>query len=152
MTRRRDSATPDLFNDYVPAPVVARFSQERVKAASCSARIARAVAEAIRESALSRAEIAAAMTAYLGERINAAMLDQYTSTANDKNNISAHRLIALLAVTSDVRIVNAALHETGFVAVDGRFEPLIYREMAKEARDRIDGEISAADAQWRASR
>lgn len=152
MTRRRDSATPDLFQDYAPAPVVERFAPERVKAARASARIARAVAESIKLSRRPRHDIAKDMSDYLGEEVSVAMLDQYTSTANEKNNIPAHRLVALLAVTADIRIVNAALHDTGFVAIDARYEPLIRREMLKEARDRLDREQAAADAQWRASK
>lgn len=152
MTRRRDSDTLDLFREFTPAPVVERFSAERVRAARASARIARAVAEAIRESGRSRDAIAREMSEFLGESVTPAMLDQYTSTANEKNNIPAHRLIALLAVTSDIRIVNAALHDTGFVAVDARYEPLIRREMLKEAGERLAREQATADAQWRASK
>jgi hypothetical protein len=149
MTRRRDTETVDLFRDYNPAPVVQRFSEERVRASRCSARIARAVAEAIKQSGKSRPDVANAMAEYLGEDISPAMLDQYTSTANEKNNIPAHRLVALLAVTGDPRVINAALQDTAFVAIDARFEPLIRREMAKEARARIEREIAAADAQWK---
>lgn len=152
MTRRRDSETPDLFRDFTPAPVVERFSPERVRAARASSRIARAVAEAIKQSRKSRADVAKAMSEYLGENISAAMLDQYTSTANETNNIPAHRLVALLAVTGDVRVINAALQDSPFVAIDARYEPLIRREMLKEAGDRIAREQATADAQWRASR
>lgn len=152
MTRRRDTDTADLFRDYTPAPVVERFSEDRVRAARCSARIARAVAEAIKQSRKSRPDVAKAMSEYLGEDISVAMLDQYTSTANERNNIPAHRLMALIAVTGDVRVVNAALQDTPFVAIDARFEPLIRRELAREARDRIEREINSADAQWRASK
>ncbi len=152
MSRRRDPHTVDLFSEFTPPPVIERFAAERVRATRASGRIARAIAEAIKQSRRSRHDIAAEMSAYLGEEISPAMLDQYSSTANERHNIPAHRLIALLAVTGDARIVNAALQDTGFVAIDARFEPLIRREMAKEARDRLDREISAADAQWRAKR
>lgn len=152
MTRRRDASTPDLFRDFTPPPVVERYSIERVRAARASARIAQAVREAIKESGFSRDIIALRMSEQLGETVTGCMLDQYTSTANERHNIPAHRLIALLAVTGDLRLINAALHDTGFVAIDARYEPLIRREMAKEARDRLDREINAADAQWRAGR
>lgn len=151
MKRAADSATPDLFRDYTPAPVVQRFSQERVRAARTSTRIARAVAEAIKQSKLSRAQIAEAMSGD-GETVSTAVLNQYSSTANDRHNIPAHRLVALAVVTGDVRLLNAALEATPFVAVDARFEPLIRRELAKEAREKLDREIGAADAQWRAGR
>lgn len=152
MTRRRDASTPDLFRDFTPPPVVERFAPERVKAARCSARVARAVAEAIKESGRSRDVIAHLIGEYLGETITVAMLDQYSSTANERNNIPAHRLVALLAVTGDLRLMNALLADTDVIAVHSKYEALIRREMAKEARDKLDREINAADAQWRAGR
>lgn len=152
MTRRRDAHTPDLFRDFTPPPVVERFAPERVKAARCSARVSRAIAEAIKESGHSRDVIAHQMGEYLGETVTSAMLDQYSSTANEKNNIPAHRLVALFAVTGDLRLMNALLADTGAVVVDAKYEALIRREMLKEAADRIERERAAADAQWRAAR
>lgn len=152
MKRRRDSLTPDLFRDFAPAPVVDRYSVERVRAARLSARIKRAVAETIRDSGRSREVLAHLMSEHLDERITAAMLDQYTSTANEGHNIPAHRLIALLLVTGDTRLVNALLADTDLIAVDAKYEALIYREMAKEKRDQLEREIAAADAKWRAGR
>jgi hypothetical protein len=149
---RRDPGTVDLFSEFAPAPVVERFSPERVRASRASARIARAVAEAIKEMGAERSVVAQMMSEHLGERVTAAMLDQYTSTANERNNIPAHRLIALLAITGDVRIVNAALHDTGFIALSAKYEPLIRREMLKEAGEKLAREQAAADAQWRAKR
>jgi hypothetical protein len=142
---RRDSVTSEPFSEFSPADVVPRYSPERVRAASVAGRIARTVAEAIREFGHSREETAALMSEYLGETVTPQMLDQYSSTANEKHNIPAHRLIALLAVTSDVRIVNAALEGSTFIALDQVYEPLIRREIFKEA-------AADADAQWRAKR
>jgi hypothetical protein len=152
MTRRRDPETVDLFSEYTPRPVVERYAAERVRAARAGARIKRAVSEAMRESGRSRSELAKAMSDYLGESVTTGMLDQYASTANEGHNITAYRLVALLAVTGDLRLINALLSDTGAIAVDGKYEALIRREMAKEARDRLDREINAADAQWRAGR
>src|SRR5258708_6613983 len=112
MTRRRDVHTPDLFGDFTPPTVVERFLPERIRAASPAARVKRIVSEAIRDFGRSRGEIAKAMTDYLGESVTPAMLDQYTSTANEGHNIPAYRLAALLAVTGDVRIANALLADT----------------------------------------
>jgi hypothetical protein len=150
--RRRDTATPDLFSDYLPKPVVERFAPERVRAARCSARIKQAVKEALKDAGRTREAIAASMSDYLGEPVSPNMLDQYTSGANENSNISAHRLVALYVVTGDIRLINALLADTDTIAVAGRYEALIRREMAKEARARLDREINAADAQWRAGR
>ena len=152
MKRRRDLQTPDLFKDYQPPAVVSRFSPERIKAVRVSARIKRAVAEAIRDCGLGREVIAQQMSAQLGEPITPAQLDQYTSTANEKNNIPTHRFMALYGVTGDVRLINALLEGTGVIAVESKYEALIFREMAKEQREKLDSDIAAADAQWRGNR
>ena len=152
MKRRRDPHTSDLFRDYTPAPVVERFAPERVRAVRMSARIKRAVAEAIKDCSHSRDSVAHLMSEQLGERITTAQLDQYTSTANENSNISAHRLIALFSVTRDVRLINALLEDSGFIAVDAKYEALIRREMAKEALEKLQREVNAADAQWKAGR
>lgn len=152
MSRRRDPATPDLFRDFAPPPVVARYEAERVRAATMSMRLARAVSEALRGCGRSRAVIAHLMSEWLGEPVSEAMLNAYSSGARDKHNIPAHRLIALAAVTRDARLINALLADTGLIAVDEKYEALIRREMAKEARERLDREIAAADATWRAGR
>lgn len=152
MSRQRDLRTPDLFKDYTPAPVVERFAPERVRAVHMSARIKRAIAEAIKESSHGRDSIAHLMSEQLGETITTAQLDQYTSTANEKSHISAHRLVALFSVTRDARIINALLEDSGFIAVEKKYEALIFREIAKEKRDLLDRDIAAADAQYKAGR
>lgn len=152
MKRPRDIHTADLFRDYQPPKVVERFAPERVRAVRVSARIKRAVAEAIKDSKHGRDSIAHLMSEQLGERITNDMLNQYTSTANEAHNIPAHRLIALYSVTGDVRLINALLADSDLIAVDAKYEALIFREMAKETRDRLDREIAAADAQWKAGR
>ena len=133
-------------------PVVARFMPDRIRASTAAGRISRVISESIRDSAKSREEIAREMSACLGETITVAMLDQYSSTANEKNNMPAHRLVALLSVTSDVRIVNALLADTGFIAVDGKYEALIRRETLREHQHQVQQQIEAADLQWRTSR
>ena len=80
------------------------------------------------------------------------MLDAYASQAREKHNIPTHRLVALAVVTGDIRLINALIADTNFIAVEARFESLIRRELAREARDRLDREINSADAQWKASR
>lgn len=152
MSRRRDTHTVDLFKDYDPPPVVERFAPERVRGVRMATRIKRAVAETIKESKHGRDSIAHLMSELLDERITSAVLDQYTSTANEGHNIPAHRLVALFQVTGDMRLLNAMLADADVVAVHAKYEPLIRREMAKEQLDKITREINAADAAWRAGR
>jgi len=152
MNRKRDTATPDLFRDYVVPDVVARYEPERVRAATVAMKIARAISEALKTCGRSRAVVADEMSTYLGDTVTEAMLNQYASPSNDRHNIPAHRLLALLAVTGDARLINAMLEDAGLVAVAAKYEVLIRRELAKEARDRLDREITATDTQWRAAR
>ena len=152
MKARRDSVTPDLFRDYEPRPVVVRYAPERVRAATCAARVARAVAEALKECGLSRDVAAQKMSDFLGETVTTNMLAQYSAPSNSSHNIPAHRLVALLQVTGDLRLINALLADTDCIAVDSKYEALIVREMAKEAIDRLNKEVAASDARWRARR
>ncbi|UFZ05473.1 hypothetical protein LQG66_03915 [Bradyrhizobium ontarionense] len=147
MTRRRDTEPSSQ-----PDAIVERFAAERVRATRTSIRIAQAMTEAIKDDGRSREEIADAMSQVLGERVTVEVLYQYSSPANERNNIPAHRLMALVAVTGDVRILNAALQDTSFIAIEQRFEPLIRREVAKERLEQIRQEIESADAEWRAAK
>lgn len=145
MTRRRD--------EHLPAPVVDRFEAERVRSPKVASRIAKAIAAAITDSGQSREQIASGMAAFLDESVTAGTLYQYSSEANLKNNMPAHRLIALAMVTGDARVLNAALEGTPFVAIEAKYEPLLRREVRKEQlRDFLEGEIKDADEQWRASK
>ncbi len=149
---RRDSSTLDLFKDFRPQPVVARFDEQEIRAASVAARMAKAVSKALKDDGRSREKIAEHMSAILGERVPASMLDAYASEAKEAHKITAERLLALIVATEDERLLNALLVDTGLVAVPARFEALIRREMAIEARTRLDREIAAAGAEWEAKR
>lgn len=151
MTRRQNELNRE--HELKPAPVVDRFEAERVRSPKVASRISKAIAAAITDSGLSREQIAAGMSAFLDESVTAGTLYQYSSEANERNNIPTHRLIALVKVTGDSRVLNAALEDTGFVAVEARYEPLLLREVRKEQlADLLKREIADADAQWRASK
>lgn len=150
MAKPRDRSTLDLFRDFTPPPVVARFEAERVRAATLSARIARAVSECLRDCGVSREAVAERMSRYLDESVTKAMLDAYASPARESHAISVHRLVALVVATGDVRLLNAVLADTDTIAVAARYEALIHREQAKELREKLDREIDALDLRWRA--
>lgn len=150
--KQRDTKTLDIFGAFTPEPVVERFPAERVRAASLPALVARAVSETLKDCGLPRAKVAADMSAFLDERVTEAMLNAYASAARESHNIPAHRLIALALVANDARLLNAVLEDADFIVVSAKYEPLIRREMAREARDRLDREIDANEAEWRARR
>lgn len=149
--KKRDHLTPDLFKDYVPAPVVARFAQDEVKGWSPSARMSAAVAKTLADDGRSRAEIAKAMSGLIEEEVSKTILDAYASQSKD-HSIPAVRLAALIAVTGDPRALNELLREFDLIAVPAKFEALLRREHAREVAERAQRDAEAADAQWRASR
>lgn len=149
---RRDRATLDLFEDYEPRSVVARFDESVVRAGNDRGRVARAVAATLRDQTSERSAIAQEMSAYLDERVSEAMLNRYASQGAEDHSISAHRLIALAVITGDARLINALLADTGLIAISGKYEALIRREQAREAAERLQRVAAHADAEWRAKR
>jgi hypothetical protein len=153
MAKRRDGSTLDLFRDFEPPAVVDRYAPERVRSYKVAGRIAAAVAETLKTCGRPRSEIARAMSDYLGERVSEAMLNQYAAPSAEGHTIPAHRLVALAVVTDDgSRLANALLADTGLIAVDGKYEALINRELADEAIEKLQRRRNAADAQWRSGR
>ncbi|MBB4016702.1 hypothetical protein GGR16_001708 [Chelatococcus caeni] len=153
MARQRDTNTLDLFRDFQPAPVVARFGEEVVRAGTLAARLSRAVSQCLRDCGLSREVVARRMSEFLGEDVPVSMLEAYASQAKaGTHQISATRLIALVSVTGDERPLNALLDAAALIAVPSRYEALLKRERAKELKDELERQIAAADAEWRARR
>lgn len=152
MRRRRDNLTSDLFRDYQPEPVVERFAPEEVQAWSQAARLSKAVALTLEESAMSREDIAVAMSEVLKANVSKTMLDNYASQAREQVSISALRLIALIEVTGDARALNTLLENSGLIVVPQKYEALLRRERAREAVKRFEREEQAADAEWKAKR
>lgn len=154
MTRRKavGCQTLDLFRDYVPGRVVPRFEAEDVKAWNLQGRIAKAVARTLDEAGKSREEVAGKVSEILGEKVSKATLDAYASQAKDSHQITAARLAALVEATGDARALNTLLADFGLIAVPDRYEALLRREAAREARERFEREEQAADAEWRARR
>jgi hypothetical protein len=150
--KRGDAGTLDMFREFTPQPVVARFDEQLVRAGNQRGRVARAVAATLRDHDSDRAGIANEMSAYLGERVSEPMLNRYASQGAEEHAITAHRLIALAVITGDARLINALLADTGLVAVDAKYEPLIRREMLRDAKANLEREEAAADAAWRAKR
>ncbi|BBF92398.1 hypothetical protein [Blastochloris tepida] len=151
MARRPDTSTLDLFRDLEPTPVVPRFADEDVRAWTPARRLSRAIAKTMDDSGKSREEIAAALSAQIGEKVSKAMLDAYASPEKP-HAISALRLAGLVAVTGDVRALNTLLAEAGLIVIEARYEALLKREKARELKERAEQEEKAADAEWRARR
>jgi hypothetical protein len=149
MVRGRDTSTTDLFRDYEPQPVVARFESEQVRAWSMAARLSKAVALTLENCSMSRVEVAKAMSEFLKEEVSKAMLDNYASQAKD-HAISAARLVALTVVTRDARALNAILEDAGMIVVPKKYEALMRLDQANQVIERAQREKAAAEAAWKA--
>lgn len=87
--------------------------------AGMDARIARTVAEILKEDDRDRLVIAAQMTVLLSEEVSKAMLDAYASPARDGHNISFARMCALIAVTNRFDLLDRELRAIGAAVLVG---------------------------------
>ena len=133
------SAQLDLLA-WTPPETVARFEERVVRAATLSARISHGVAAALRDAdgrGLSREDVAKQMGAYLGERVSVAMLNGYASEAREQTVISVPRLIALVHVTGDRRLMQALAEPFGWAVIEAKFLPMIELAALSERQDEL---------------
>ena len=151
--KQKDFGTLDLFKDVKPRPIVRRFAQEAVKAATLEGKLCLAIAKALSESELSRGEVAYKMSQHLGEEVSESKLNSWTSTAKESSHrIPASRLISLCLACEDMRPLNTLLGEAHHIIIPEKYEALIKRERAKEIAEEMQREANAADSEWRAIR
>ena len=115
----------DLLRDWTPPAVTDRFDDVRVRAASLSSRICLAISAALKDSGDSRAQVAKAMSDFLGEAVTKNMLDAYASPAREDHTITLARFVALLAATKDRRLLELVAEGMGWAVIERRHLPLI---------------------------
>ncbi|QRY97411.1 hypothetical protein JT366_09415 [Sphingomonas paucimobilis] len=91
----------------------------------------------------SRHEIAGAMSALLDERVSKDMLDAYASEARAEHNISAARLLALIAVTERFDLLDSLVRRIGGALLVGDEILAARLGSLKAQRARLDEEIKA---------
>lgn len=132
--RRQDPTTPLL--DWQPPPITRRYPDEKLKASSLATLLSKGVALTLKECGMSRADVAARMSDYLGEVISENMLDNYASEARADTVINGVRIMALAHVTDDVRLLQVMAEPFGWAVIDDRYVSLIratqIREKARE--------------------
>lgn len=130
----------DLLLDWEPPRPVAKFEEHRVRAACFRDRLARAVAATLKDAdarGLTREDIAARMSEFLGERISLAMLNAYASQAREDHVISVARLLGLLHATRDQRLLELLAEPLGFAVVERKYLPLIELAAVREQSDAL---------------
>lgn len=121
---KRDAQTLDLLS-WEPPTLVARYDDDRVRTSTLRARIARAVAETLKESDIPRADIAATMTDWLGEDVSTNMLDAYASAAREDHTIPFLRLLAMIHATGDLRLLQMGSELFDHSVVDDKYLPWV---------------------------
>ncbi|KZL29442.1 hypothetical protein [Pseudovibrio sp. WM33] len=148
MRARRCQHTDDLLS-WQPPQVEARFEPMRVRSATPSGKVCRALSEAMKEDGRSREEIAAALSEHLGEPISRDSLDAWASEAREASNIAGYRLIGLVSVLRSKELLNELLARTDMIVVDRKYRPLIERQLMEEAQTRIKKMIQKVDKEWK---
>lgn len=134
---RGDSLTGDLLN-WEPPKVAAGFDAGTIRGSRLASQISQAVALALKQSDLSRAEIAAAMSAELGYQISENMLANYASEGAEAHKITLERFIALITVTGCTDLLGFVAERFNQVVVDRKYQSIINVHLAKEVRKKID--------------
>lgn len=148
MPQGRDKSTLDLFS-WEPPELVKRYEEKRVRSPSLKARIARAVRESLKECSRSREQIAVQMSEWLGEEITKNMLDAYASEAREEHTISYLRLLALVHVTDDARLLQLGAEMFGRSVVEDRFLPWVEVGQLADRQADIAKALDAAKRQAR---
>ena len=140
---RGDNRTMDLLA-WEPAPIVEAFAPARVRCASLRAKIARAVSETMKDAAESREVLAAAMSAWLGEDVSENMLNAYASEAREDHSIPYLRLLALVHVTGDVRLLQIGAELMGHSVIEDKYLSWVDVGRLADHKETIDKEFNAA--------
>ncbi|MGR3760924.1 hypothetical protein ACUXV3_12460 [Roseobacteraceae bacterium NS-SX3] len=142
----------DMFTDWQPPEVSVRLPDEVATGGNLGSRIARAVARVLKACALSREEVAAAMSDYLGQEVSKNMLDAYASEAREDHKITFERMIALVAVTGEVGLIGFAAEMFDLVVVPEKYSDLIELHFIEEQERALAARKNAKLARWRACR
>lgn len=153
MARPADTSTLDLFAglDTSNEPRVQRFEEVVTRAATLRATIARAVSAALKDCGRSRAEIAAEMAASLGEEVTENMLNAYASEAREGHTIPYVRLLALVLITGDARLLQLGAEQIDHVVADARYLKWIKVGMEADRREQITKAAAEADKDFELS-
>ncbi|MVA26897.1 DNA transposition protein [Agrobacterium vitis] len=143
MSKRRDPDTMDLFRDYQPPEVVARFAPEVSKGGTLDVKISRVLSEAMSRCGKSRERVAAEMSDYLSQNVTENMLDCYASPARRDHKITLERFIALVDVTDCHELLNFVCEFSGFVAVPARYAEVIHLWQTEEQLAELERRRSA---------
>lgn len=153
MSRARCPSTSDLLAWTPPAPEV-RFDDPVItRAATRYAQLCRAMSAVLtdvrHEKGLSREEVAARMSVYLGEDYTEARLNADTAESKDTHIINPIRLEAFCDATGDSRVWSLLLEPLGLAVIERRYLPCIEAAVLAEKAEDIAAALKIAKARVR---
>jgi hypothetical protein len=116
MGKRRPAFSSDQLAFTFEVPAVQRHEGALAGLARV---VSSAVSRILKEDERSRPMLAAALSEILDEDIDKTTVDGWASESRDRFNISFYRLLALVAVTDRVDVLDALLREIGVAALFG---------------------------------
>ncbi len=140
---RHDARTGDLLA-WEPQQLVTRFDDHRVRTSTLRARIARAVSETLTDSERTRQDIAENMSIWLGEEVTKNMLDAYASEARSDHTIPFLRLLALVHVTGDLRLMQLGSDLFEHSVIDNRYLTWVEVGQLADKKDELEKSFEAA--------
>ncbi len=139
MSKRRASIPAGQFAFSFEPPAPARNEADL---AGLDAIVAATVARMLKEDERKRPVIAAEMSALLATSVSGLMLDGYASEAREQVNISAARLLALVAVTDRFDLLDSLVRRIGASVLVGN-------EILAAELGHIDRQMAALKARRR---
>lgn len=148
-----DRQTGNLL-DWDEAPkVAARFEEQSFGAGPrLEDLIALAVSRTMRESKLSREDIAEAMGSFLGCEIKKTILDAYASQSRTDHPIGLARAVALAAATGDPRLFGEVLEPIGFAVIPSRYLAAVDEAVWAEREEIAKANREQARKKWKGAR
>ena len=91
-----------------------------------------------------REQIAAKMSEWLGKDVSKHMLDAYASEAREEQTIPFLRVLALLHVTGDVRLLQLGAELFDHSVIDDKYLPWVEVGQLADTKDDVDKAFDAA--------
>lgn len=139
MTKRSvhpDQLPLDLFphERLYPVQVTKELGSDLVANGRLALAMSRALDEVAAEG-VSRAEVAARMSAILGRKVSKGMIDKYTSQSSSMHTISAIRLVAFVRATGKTWLWKVLLAHEGLTILEGEEALLAQAALAMKKAD-----------------
>ena len=141
---KRTPINPDQLNFAFVAASAPRVPTQDSDLAGLERTIAGAVGRVLKDDSRSRGEIAGAMSSLLDEDITRYMLDAWASEAREGHNVSASRVLALVAVTRRFDVLDGVLERIGARLLVGEEVHAARLGHLEAQRKQLDAEIAQA--------